>query len=119
MSVDENEAGPNAHLMPNPIDRRREPRFPCAGEARIIDCETGLDLGEGLISDISASGASVHVYCRLKPGSLIELRQGDHRYRGEIRYCVEAAPDFRLGVQLIPPNQWSPNKDWPALRMAE
>jgi hypothetical protein len=74
-----------------------------------------MDLGEGILSDISASGASVHVYCRLDPGSMIELRQGEFVYRGEIRYCANSGADFRLGIQLIPPEQWSPNKSWPAL----
>lgn len=74
-----------------------------------------MDLGAGILSDISPSGASVYVYCRLQEGSMIELRQGEHTYRGEIRYCVDEGPDFRLGVQLIPPEQWSPNKDWPPL----
>ena len=100
---------------PSPDERRSEPRFPCTGEARIFDAESGLDLGEGILSDISASGASVHVYCPLVPGSMIELRQGTHRYRGEIRYCKESGADFRLGVQLIPPEQWTPNKEWPLL----
>jgi hypothetical protein len=80
-----------------------------------VDCESGLDLGEGIISDISPSGASVHVYCPLRAGSMIELRQGDHVYRGEIRYCVDSGPDFRLGIQLVPSEQWSPNSEWPHL----
>ena len=86
-------------------ERRREPRFPCAGEARIVDCASGIDLGEGLISDISASGASVQVYCPLNVGAVVELRQGENVYRGEIRYCVPSGPDFRLGIKFIPPGK--------------
>ena len=50
------------------------------------------------------------MYCPLTAGSVIELRQGESVYHGEIRYCVPAGPDFRLGIQLIPPEQWSPGK---------
>jgi PilZ domain-containing protein len=98
-------------------ERRREPRLPCEGEARIIDTASRLELGEGIITDISPSGAAVYVYCPLIAGTIIELQQGEIVYHGEIRYCVPSGPDFRLGIQLIPREQWSPDKSWPKLRV--
>ena len=97
-------------------ERRKEPRFPCTGEAQIVDARSGNELGHGIIDDISPSGASLHVYCPVAAGSVIELRQGDTVYHGEIRYCTPSGPDFRLGIQLVPPEQWSPDKPWPKLR---
>jgi hypothetical protein len=96
-------------------ERRREPRYPCTGFAHIVD-PTGAELGHGEVSDISASGASVLLYCPLKPGTIIEVRQGEHVYRGQIRYCNPEGADFRIGVQLIPPEQWSAGAKWPKLR---
>ena len=97
------------------VEKRHEPRFPCSGEARITDCETQQDLGYGLLTDVSASGACLRVYCPLKLSSVIELRQGEVAYRGVIRSCLPWGPDFRVGIQLIPAKQWSPNQQWPAL----
>jgi hypothetical protein len=97
-------------------ERRSETRFLCEGEAHIFDSSTGMELGEGIISDISPSGASLHVYCPLTPGTIIELQQGDVLYHGEIRYCISSGADFRLGIQLIPPDQWTPARTWPQLR---
>ena len=97
-------------------ERRREPRFLCNGEAHIR--ASNIELGQGIVTDISPSGASLYVYCPLIAGSVIELRQGEAVYHGEIRYCVPAGPDFRLGIQLIPPEQWSPGKQWPSIRKA-
>jgi hypothetical protein len=96
-------------------ERRSEPRYPCTGFAHLID-PSGTELGQGELSDISASGASVLIYCPLKPGMMIEVRQGEHVYQGEIRYCVPEGADFRVGVQLVPPDQWNPDKEWPKLR---
>lgn len=102
--------------LPDPTERRSEPRYLCDGEATIIDTATGLELGEGILSDISPSGASLHVYCPVDPGAVIELRQGQHIYHGQVRYCIPSGADFRLGLQLIPPEQWTPDKRWPVLR---
>jgi hypothetical protein len=109
------------HLKPGqpierPDERRHEPRLLCDGEAKIIDTASRLELGQGIITDISPSGAALYVYCPLAAGTIIELRQDDMVYHGEIRYCVPSGPDFRLGIQLIPPEQWSPQKPWPKLR---
>jgi len=95
-------------------NRRREPRYPCTGEAHIVDASGG-DLGHGILSDISPSGASLFVYCPLPAGARIRLQQNEHIFHGEIRYCVPSGPEFRLGIELIPPEQWSPEQPWPTL----
>lgn len=58
----------------------------------------------------------MRIYCPLKPGTIIELRQDEEVYHGEIRYCVPDGADFRIGVMLVPPDQWTPDKSWPILR---
>lgn len=94
-------------------ERRREPRVPCIGEAHIMDAASGTDLGHAIITNISASGASLSVYCPLLPGTHVRLQQDSHVFHGEIRYCIHSGPDFRLGIELIPPEQWSPGQSWP------
>ena len=116
MESDQNALSKYSQPNESSDDRRRESRFLCNGEAHIIDTTSGMELGQGIITDISPSGASLYVYCPLVAGAVIELRQGESVYRGEIRYCVPAGPDFRLGIQLIPPEQWSPAKDWPLVQ---
>ena len=118
MQFDQNISTMSNRVNESSDERRREPRFLCNGEAHIIDTASGMELGQGIITDISPSGASLYVYCPLIAGSVIELRQGEAVYHGEIRYCVPAGPDFRLGIQLIPPEQWSPGKHWPSIRKA-
>ena len=112
----QNEKGRPDSLNDPLNERRHEARFPCNGETQIIDAESGLELGHGLITDISPSGASVSVYCPLAAGSILELRQGETVYHGAVQYCVPFGPDFRLGIQLIPSEQWCPEKPWPKLR---
>jgi hypothetical protein len=68
-------------------DRRRNPRFPCSGEAQIRSLVTGLS-AHGKVGNLSLCG------CRLQLGICQVFRKGE---AVEISFCVRQLPVRVLG----------------------
>lgn len=82
-------------------EHRRSRRIPTddPAVAKIIESDREISLDVRVL-DVSAGGLCLHMPRPVRPGAVIQIYLANTIALGEVRYCIEAAEGFRLGVQV-------------------
>ena len=90
---------PDAPLAPGD---RREVRYDVRKVATLYPVDTDTrDRFEVFVMDVSASGMKVRVERPLQPGQLVQVLLDELFALGEVRYCLEAAGRYNVGLKLV------------------
>lgn len=83
------------------VEHRRSRRIPTDDPAVVKLIETDGEISlEARVMDVSAGGLCLQMPRPVRPGAVIQIYLAKTIALGEVRYCIEAGPHFRLGVQV-------------------
>lgn len=88
---------------------RLEKRLLCADivEVRWSNRSGRERLSTALLEDISPGGACLQLEEKLAPGVKVDLRHGNARLSGTVKYCVYREFGYFAGVQFTEASRWS------------
>jgi hypothetical protein len=96
------------------MDRRIEPRLDCADDVTLNWIEkAGPREQQGLLLNISRSGARVHAQHRIPVGAKVALSHPGGTFIGTITHCLARRPNHVLGISFAPGHVWSRQQFWP------
>jgi hypothetical protein len=80
--------------------RRREPRVKSRGAVELRD--SGGNIVQGKVYDISESGLSIQSQAALTPGQPVEVDCGGLVADAVVRHCLPVDGAYRIGLELLP-----------------
>lgn len=88
---------------------RLEKRLLCADIVEVRwNTRSGRErLSTALLEDISAGGACLQMEEKLAAGITVDLRHGNVRLSGTVKYCVYREIGYFAGVQFTDDGRWS------------
>jgi hypothetical protein len=83
------------------VEQRREARKALAARVKFIwiDLKGTRAEMQGMLEDISPTGASMRVKSWMDAGSRLEVRWYARSFSGTIRYCKAVGMDYVLGIK--------------------
>ena len=93
----------NVTPIPNvpPVERRREPRYPCNDPVEVRIISPGGPCFPATVLDVSRSGLRLELGARIAKGSEMEVTVRGHVVIfGEIRYCRRTGDSFHAGILI-------------------
>jgi hypothetical protein len=89
------------------IDRRTEHRFLCSDIVQVSWIWDGRAHEEHTnMEDVSPSGCRLLMDQAVAESTPIDIRCGEHLFRGAVRYCRQTEIGFDIGVQFTQPGAW-------------
>ena len=91
------------------VERRRFPRYPCAGAAEVLVIQTGKSRRSGTVRDISRAGCYVETMYPLPAGAEVQLRFTITGIFLEMNAkVVSSHPTIGMGMDFaqLPTEQW-------------
>jgi|SRR5580692_9456670 hypothetical protein len=92
-----------AEIATDRVERRSEVRVPedCPARVKVLHPLTSLEpSAPGRVVDRSSQGLGLRVPWSVFPGSLLQIRFLGRIVLGEVRYCLAAGDEFRIGMRL-------------------
>lgn len=97
---------PDAELtvLKSPVaeaDRRKEPRYPSDGSARVlVPFLFGPLTFNACVLDVSKSGMRLNISAPLAPGTLVQVELKNLVATGAVRHCRRDEEGYSMGIQL-------------------
>lgn len=90
-------------IAPDRVERRSEVRIAedCPARVKVFHPLTSLEPStHGRVVNRSSKGLGLRVPWSVFPGSLVQIRFLGRIVLGEVRYCMAADDEFRIGMRL-------------------
>jgi len=90
-----------ADSVTSPVQKRREPRYPCNDPVKVRILSMGSPLFAATVLDVSRSGLRLELATPIAKGSEVEVTVRDYVVIfGEIRYCRRTSDSFQAGILI-------------------